>query len=114
MTKLSILLLYIRVFVVPKAGALYYTIQSLIWSNALFYVADTLAEILQCLPRSKIWNPKMEGHCINVSAAFITTAAVNAVSDFSILILPLARVWQLQMPTRRKISVSAMFAAGLL
>ena len=103
-----------RIFVVPKTGGLYYTIQFLVWLNALFYFADTMAEILQCVPRRKIWNPTVKGHCINVNAAYITTAAVNVVSDFSILALPLFCVWHLQMPTRRKIGISAMFATGFL
>lgn len=111
--KLSILLQYIRIFVPTHRSAIYYWIVVLIWSNALFYVADTLVEIFQCVPRAKIWDPTMPGRCVNVNIAFVTTAAVNVVSDFSILLLPLGRIWQLQMPTRRKLTISAVFAAGL-
>ena len=103
-----------RIFVVPKPGTLYYTIYLLIWSNGLFYFADTMAEILQCVPRTKIWDAFAEGRCINVNAAFVTTAAVNVISDLSILFLPLFCVWRLQISVRQKMGVSVMFAAGIL
>ncbi|CAD6582658.1 MAG: hypothetical protein ASARMPREDX12_000997 [Alectoria sarmentosa] len=112
-TKLSILLLYIRIFVPTHRGARFHWIKFLIWSNFLFYFADTLVEIFQCVPRTKIWNPTIPGRCVNVDIAFVTTAAVNVVSDFSILLLPLICIWQLQMPTRRKLTICAVFAAGL-
>ncbi|MCJ1458495.1 hypothetical protein MMC28_008868, partial [Mycoblastus sanguinarius] len=93
-TKLSILLQYIRIFVPTRRSAMFYSINVLIWTNCLFYIADTLVEIFQCVPRTKIWDPTIPGHCVNVNIAFITTAALH-------------------MPTRRKLGISAVFAAGL-
>ena len=113
-TKLSILLQYISIFVPTHRSHLFYWIYALIWINFLFYLADTLVEIFQCVPRDKIWDPTLPGRCVNVDIAFTTTAVVNVISDFSILLLPLGRVWQLQMSTRRKLIVSAVFATGLL
>ncbi|TRX87848.1 hypothetical protein FHL15_011266 [Xylaria flabelliformis] len=43
-----------------------------------------------------------------------STSAINVVSDFTILITPLASIWQLQMPTRKKMSVAAVFGVGVL
>ena len=103
-----------RTFVVHRPGTLYYAIHLLIWSNGLFYLADTIVEILQCVPRTKIWDPFVKGHCIDVNTAFVATAAVNVISDISILILPLFCVWRLQIPIRRKMGISTMFAAGVL
>ena len=113
-TKLSILLQYQRIFVPNHAGKLYYTVQSIIWLNLLFYIADTLASIFTCIPRKKIWEPSTPGHCVNISIIVITNGAINVISDFSVLVLPLSSIWGLQMPRKRKIALSAVFATGFL
>ena len=70
--------------------ALYVAIQVLIWSIFLFYLVDTIFEIIMCSPREKIWNLLMTtGHCFDSNAAYMFTGLVNVVSDFSILILPM-------------------------
>ncbi len=114
LTKLSILLQYLRIFVPNHAGKLYYTVQFMIWLNLLFYIAATLVEIFTCMPRKKIWEPSTPGRCVNNGIVVIITAAINVISDFSILVLPLSSIWGLQMPRKRKIALSAVFATGLL
>lgn len=113
LTKLSILLQYLRIFVPNHAGKLYYTVLLIIWLNLLFYTATTLVEIFTCMPRKKIWEPSTPGRCVNTGFLVITTGAINVISDFSILMLPLSSIWGLQMPKKRKIALSAVFATGL-
>lgn len=113
-TKLSILLQYIRIFTPSHDGKTYWIIHVIIWLNVLFYLSSTLVEILGCLPRDKIWNSAVSGYCVNLPAVLTSGAVINIVSDFSILILPIGKVWQLQMTLKRKLKVSAVFAAGLL
>ena len=113
-TKLSILLQYLRVFVPLRTGTIYYLICGLIWLNVVLYSSVCVVEICQCIPRSKIWEPNTPGHCINNYVAFIITACFNVVSDFSILLLPIGCIWNLQMTTRRKIELSSIFTLGLL
>lgn len=112
--KLSILLLLKRLFCPTGRNVTWYLIQLLIWSNLLFYFADTVVEIWACTPRRKIWKHKTPGHCVDVNKAFIATAAVNVVSDFLILALPICNVLMLQMPAKRKIAISAVFLFGTL
>ena len=114
LTKLSILLQYLRIFVPNHAGKLYYTVQFIIWLNLLLYIADTLASIFTCMPRKKIWEPSTPGHCVKIGIVVITNGAINVISDFSVLVLPLNSIWGLQMPRKRKIALSAVFATGLL
>lgn len=64
--------------------------------------------------RSKIWEKTTPGHCINLAVLLYVTGVVNTGSDIAILMLPLTVIWHLQMPTNRKIGVSAAFAAALL
>lgn len=83
------------------------------WSVFLFYLMDIIFQICQCIPREKIWNPLMEGHCFEQSAIYDATGIFNVISDLAILIVPIIPICKLQMPLRRKILVSSIFAAGL-
>ncbi len=89
-------------------------VDAVIWLNALFYLADLFVEIFQCVPRSKIFNPAIPGHCVNINDAVIVTACINITSDILIFVLPMLKIWRLQMPSRKKVGVSAVFALGFL
>jgi hypothetical protein len=91
----------------------YRVIRLLTWANLAFYTAITLAFILACIPRQKIWNPHLPGRCINTQVSIIATSAINVVSDFTILIVPLVGVWNLYLPLGRKVGVAAVFAVGI-
>ncbi|KAF6217694.1 hypothetical protein HO133_006521 [Letharia lupina] len=114
LAKLSILLMYRRLFDTAGTGKTHHLIHILIWANLAFYFPYLFASIFQCVPRARIWNPTLKGGCVNLQAAFIAASAINVVSDFSILLLPLYRISKLKLPTRRKIGVLAIFAVGLL
>ena len=114
LAKVSILLQIRRLFVSKTKDRLRTMIDAVIWLNALFYFADTLVEIFQCVPRAKIFNPKLPGRCVNINDAVIVTACINIASDISIFVLPLMRIWRLQLPLRQKFGVSTIFAFGLL
>ena len=115
LAKLSILLMYRRLFDTAGTGKTHYVIHILIWANFAFYFPYLGATVFQCVPRDRIWDPFItKGGCINLLAAFIAASAINVVSDFSILLLPLYRISKLKIPTKRKIGVLAIFAVGLL
>ena len=113
-TKLSILLQYLRIFVPNRQGPAYYIAQFLIWSNLIFYLVIGFSALFQCTPREKIWNPLVPGKCLSFAAILVAGGILNIISDFSILALPLASTWRLQMATRHKIGISAVFAIGFL
>jgi large subunit ribosomal protein L36e len=112
--KLSILLLFLRVFVPSGKGATYYVIHTLIWLNLLFYIANVPIEIWPCIPRQKLWKPSIPGRCLNNERVFVAGGAINVVSDFAIMLLPVLLISRLQMPLKKKIGVSAIFATGFL
>ena len=116
LTKLSILLLYLRIFVPAKTwrNKTYVAIHFVLWFNVLFYTANTFGEIFYCTPREKIWNPEVPGHCVDVYVLIIGSAAINAFSDLMMIIIPISVIWRLQMATRRKIGLSVIFAFGIL
>ncbi|KAL8724362.1 MAG: hypothetical protein Q9166_007998 [cf. Caloplaca sp. 2 TL-2023] len=113
LAKLVILLQYLHIFCPTRRGFLFWAIQTLIWSNFIFYFADIFVMIFICSPREKIWNFLLPGHCLNAMANLITTGAWNVFSDVMILILPFYAIWHLQMPLKRKASVGLVFASGL-
>lgn len=113
-TKLSIFLLYLRVFAPTRRGKTFVAVHLLIWFNLAFYLANFFLKIFQCVPRAKIWDKHIEGHCININIPILVTAAINVVSDLLMLTVPIVCVWRLQMSVRKKVGVSAIFAAGIL
>ena len=110
-TKVSILLLYLRLFRPARA---------LVWSSRilivllLFYFVSDLALVFLCNPIRKHWDIETPGHCGNLYLLFIVNGVFSIITDFWILLSPMPVIWHLQMPVKRKIAVTAVFAAGLL
>ena len=86
----------------------------IIWVMLVYYFTDAVLSICICTPREKIWNPLMEGHCLDQNTAWKFHAVFNVVSDFLILLLPLPSVWKLQLPCKKKILITSIFATGIL
>lgn len=80
----------------------------------LYYVAYVLIICLICSPVNFNWNKKVGGTCGNTRAVEIFSAAFTMVLDLWVVYLPLPIVWQLQMPQKKKLGISATFALGLL
>ena len=114
MTKLAILLQYLRIFVPNKQTKTYSFTQCLIWTNFILYIVLGFCAAFMCSPRERIWNPLVPGKCLSLAGILIAGGVINIFSDFCVLALPLTSIWQLQMATRHKIGISAVFAVGLL
>jgi hypothetical protein len=70
-----------------------------------------------CTPTSYIWTGwagETEGHCINQNHFWYSQASLNIVSDLAVIIVPLPRVFYLQLSPRKKISLFFMFSIGLM
>ena len=111
--KLAILIQLASIFAPFKCG-LYWVICAVSVLTIMFYIASTTFRILACIPREKIWEPSVPGTCINSAAGIISSAVLNSISDFVLLIIPLNRIWRLQVPRHKKWQVSTVFATGLL
>ncbi|KAI3318469.1 hypothetical protein HD806DRAFT_549105 [Xylariaceae sp. AK1471] len=88
-------------------------IRILIWVNLFAYSAISISFILACIPRAKISNPTLPETCINTHASIIATGVINIVSDFAILVTPIVIISQLQMPLKKKLMASGIFAVGV-
>ncbi|KAI4145702.1 MAG: hypothetical protein L6R39_003721 [Caloplaca ligustica] len=110
--KMSILVLYLRLFSVNK------TFKYVTWSM-MFFVSGYLfsnfwTQIFGCSPREKYWLPETPGHCINYTKAGLAYGAMNFASDLFIFVLPLPTVWRLNLPVKEKVGVSLIFMSGAI
>ncbi|KAL9594265.1 MAG: hypothetical protein Q9219_007128 [cf. Caloplaca sp. 3 TL-2023] len=111
--KLSILLLITRIFLAVQRNFLFWATQLLMWVNTLFYAIAFFLAIFGCRPRRKIWSPEIEGKCFDSKALYIVSATFNTGSDVAMLSVLIHMVWKLQMSTRRKMGISAIFGTGV-
>jgi hypothetical protein len=111
------LTLQVLLFFVP-AGTRNFTFwmsHVLIWLNLVFYITCTFLLIFACKPEAKLYDPTVTGgHCLDTAAILISTAVLNAVSDALMLVLPQRVIWELAMPMKRKLGLSAAFFVALL
>ena len=111
LVKLSLLLLYYRLF--SRNKTIRYLIYFGIAFQALFYLASigvysaseatcTKGAIAQADLYLEEW------------IFTVVSGVFNVVTDFYVLILPIAVVWRLQLAPRRKIGVIGIFLTGLV
>jgi hypothetical protein len=113
-SKISILLFYLRVF--PQQ-TFRYMVFVMISLNAMYAIGFSLAVILQCSPVDgawRSWDGEYKAKCFNVNYLGWSGAGANIFFDVTTLILPLPVLAQLTMSTRKKLQVFSMFAVGFL
>jgi hypothetical protein len=112
-SKLSILLLYHRIF--PSK-----TFTRILWAVGAFILAYTITSsmvnLLQCVPIEANWNPKAAAtaKCVKFGSELIALSTINAVTDLVLLVLPMPLLWRLHVNLKRKIQLMGMFALGAL
>lgn len=110
-TKLSLLLMYYRIFRVPY-------FKKMAWAVGIFVMAwvvcITFLFIFICVPVEKLWYPDIPGRCINQVATWIANAASTLLTDVIILMMPMPQLWSLQLTTREKIGLTCAFGLGSL
>ena len=109
--KLSILCLYLRIFVEQRSRALAYILVVVVVLN---WTTFTVAGFLQCVPFSHLWNKRIPGHCVNIPLALQMTCVPNIVIDVAMLALPMPMVWNLKASRPQKIGLTVVFLAGSL
>ncbi|KAI0424711.1 hypothetical protein F5Y09DRAFT_347429 [Xylaria sp. FL1042] len=108
--KIAILLDWMQIFVpTGTRNTLFWIIQLLIWSNAIFYFFGTLAGALLCPPKD-LGSIKCN---MDIVKFIIASGIINLVSDLAILITPHWVIWRLNMSTARKRGISILFLIGL-
>ena len=110
--KVSILLLYIRLFGVNRPFR--YTCYALTALVVGYCTAMILANIFQCRPIYAGWNFFAPGRCASLQDITITTGALNILSDFAIVVAPIPVVLKLQLRPAKMVGLLAIVATGFL
>lgn len=117
LVKLSILVFYLS-FATQRTFRILVHISVII--VAVVSVTMILIIALQC-PRDPkyamsiaILKHRDRGHCFDLRIIFYWQAAFNMISDLVILVLPLPLFFRLRMHTAKRVSLLAVFCAGLL
>ncbi|KAF2488554.1 hypothetical protein BU16DRAFT_473457 [Lophium mytilinum] len=110
--KTSILLLYHRAFHPKKwlRFGVYITIAILFGS----YFMTVPMAFYWCMPHNAPWNMAVLGTCNMMATPGLVQGSINIAADITIFLLPLPVIMRLQIPTSKKIALSAIFATGLL
>ena len=111
-TKLSLMLLILRVFCSVHYDKPYYLTVALMLINSGFYLAYIIIAVAVCKPRQKIWTPQLPGKCLDIHKLYLGSAFFNFLSDIAMLSVPIFLIWRLQMSVRRKIGITAIFCTG--
>ncbi|KAJ4138334.1 hypothetical protein NW768_002157 [Fusarium equiseti] len=108
-TKLSLLLMYYRIFRVPYFKTMAWIVGSFVFA---WVITITFLFIFICVPVAKLWYPDLPGHCINQVGTWIANAASTIFTDVVILCLPIPPIWKLQLGKSEKLGLTAAFAIG--
>ncbi|KAK2839292.1 hypothetical protein FQN49_006281 [Arthroderma sp. PD_2] len=112
LTKISVLLLYLQVFICPW-------FKTTCWTGIAIIVAFTtgtvVSSIFQCSPLSYAFDKKKPGggKCVNMTAFWIANAAFIIASDVFLVLIPIPVILRLKLPDRSKWALCGVFALGL-
>ncbi|KAH7350484.1 hypothetical protein BKA66DRAFT_516356 [Pyrenochaeta sp. MPI-SDFR-AT-0127] len=107
-TKGSILLQYRRVFTTKKFQIACWTVMAVVICYTIWTV---FSSIFACVPIHAFWT-REAARCINQFAMWFTNAAINILTDFAIIILPIPVIRSLNLGRRQKTALIAIFAVG--
>lgn len=105
MYKIALLFLYFRIFPLPVIRKWCYICGgiSTAWNIACIFAAS-----FQCNPRNKIWEPWVDGYCINLFLAQLCISIPSILCDIAILCIPLPHILRLKTNLTQKIFVSCL------
>lgn len=117
-TKISILLLYLRIWQAgePRNRNFRFICYILISFMCCFALAFGLAFGFSCAPIKyawERWDGTKDGTCTNTMAAMYSCAAINIAMDFSVCLLPIPQLASLDISRGKKYGISLIFSMGL-
>jgi len=109
-TKMSLLSIIARVFG-PVYKKTIIGIYILMGITVAFYVSSWIVKIRICWPIESYWQGELD-KCLDQAAVITADSTISAITDLAILLLPTPLTWSLQMPTKKKLRIIALLAAG--
>lgn len=111
LAKITILLLFLRIFVQKTYRVITYGVIAVQVACALMVI---IIALVQCTPLAFIWEPQKHpnGHCIDKNTFWRWGNFPQILTDIAIIILPLPALWALKLSKRDKIGVIVTFCTG--
>ncbi|CRL22842.1 unnamed protein product [Penicillium camemberti] len=109
MTKMSILMLYLRIFIQRWFRITCYVLLVIITS---YMVGAFFASVFQCTPVARAWNKTIPGSCIDITTNWYANAGFSIATDIIILTLPMYPLYKSKIILKRKIALMIVFALG--
>lgn len=112
LTKISILLMYYRIFHLSRSARVYAVgigAFVILWS-----AMSTCLFIFTCNPIQKLWDPTVPGRCISLVGRWIASAVSTVLTDLAIIFLPMPQVFRMSLSKMEKLAVTLVFAQGFL
>lgn len=112
LTKMSIVLLYLRIFVQRWFRISCYILLGVV---SAYCLASTLVSIFQCHPISGAWDKGQKSvTCISLTQNWYSNAGYSIATDVLILALPMQPIWASKLPVNQKRALMFVFALGSL
>jgi hypothetical protein len=110
MTKVSILVQYLRIFPIRRFRKVCFGALGVVVAYGTWAV---FSSVLICNPIAFSWDKSIPGgRCIDQLVIWVANAAVNIAQDLVIFLVPLFVVRTLQIPQGQKKGLVIMFALG--
>lgn len=109
--KISIIILYLSIFISRPARIICYVIVGIMLAN---WLAGTIVGFVICVPLTHLWDQTGSpgGYCLDINAWFRWVSLANIVTDVAILFLPIPTVWNLHCSRRMKLGLLFTFMMG--
>ncbi|KAJ3534469.1 hypothetical protein NM208_g7528 [Fusarium decemcellulare] len=109
LTKISILLLYLRIFVQQWFRFCCFTLMAFI---TCYMIATTASSIWQCSPIRGAWDKSVQPTCINLTRNWYANAGFSIATDVLILMLPMQPIWASKLSMAHKRALMLVFTMG--
>jgi hypothetical protein len=110
-TKISILLLYLRLFDTSRTRYGCYVLLGIVipYGAWLFFCS-----VFPCYPIARFWDKSIPGHCMSTPPMWYANTSINIATDVAIFALPLKTIYALTLPKAQKISLYIVFTFGFV
>ncbi|KAI3342579.1 hypothetical protein F4824DRAFT_446776 [Ustulina deusta] len=113
LTKASALFFYSRVFVRHTHTTRFrYALWIVHFLNLSWLLGITFGTIFMCNPVAKGYQPDLPGTCGPIGALWVGSAIPSVIIDLIILLLPVPKIWGLEISLAKKSGITVVFALG--
>lgn len=109
--KLSLLLMYYRIFRIPFFKLMSWILGSFVvtWAICVLFLS-----VFACTPMQKAYSPDLPGRCNNHRAVWAVHSVFTTLTDIIILGMPIVKLWSLRLKTTEKVGLTLAFSLGFL